>query len=75
MSVYDIITCHQLSSSVNICHDLSSCVCHSDFAAQISIEMPFDIKTVESPTHKIKMKVFADLNTTLIYCVRTINKQ
>ena len=30
---------------------------HRDFAAQVAIEMPFDIKTIESPTHKIKMKV------------------
>ena len=56
-----------------VCHHLpSSCVCvcvHSDFAAQISIEMPFDIKTVESPTHKIKMKVLADNR----HFVKTIN--
>ena len=30
---------------------------HRDFAAQVAIEMPFDIKAIESPTHKIKMKV------------------
>ena len=50
-------------SGVIICHQLSSTVIlyvHSEFAAQISIEMPFDIKAVESPTHKIKMKVQVD---------------
>ena len=24
---------------------------------QVAMEMPFDIRTIESPTHKIKMKV------------------
>ena len=28
-----------------------------NFSVQISVEMPFDIKQVESPTHKIKIKV------------------
>jgi hypothetical protein len=27
------------------------------FTAQIAIEMPFDIKTLSSPTHKLRMKV------------------
>ena len=28
-----------------------------NFSVQISVEMPFDIKQIESPTHKIKTKV------------------
>ena len=28
-----------------------------ELSIQVAVEMPFDIKSVESPTHKIKMKV------------------
>ncbi len=28
-----------------------------NFSVQIFVEMPFEIKDIESPTHKIKMKV------------------
>ena len=35
-----------------------SCVFLSDnFSLQVFVEMPFDIKNIECPTHKIKMKV------------------
>ena len=41
---------------------LSCCLvvvlCFSDkLSVQIFVEMPFDIKDIECPTHKIKMKV------------------
>ena len=33
-------------------------LCFSDkLSVQIFVEMPFDIKDIECPTHKIKMKV------------------
>lgn len=27
-----------------------------DISVEVSVEMPFDIKTIECPTHKIKIK-------------------
>ena len=31
--------------------------CSGELSIQVAVEMPFDIKSVESPTHKIKLKV------------------
>ena len=31
--------------------------CSGELSIQVAVEMPFDIKTIDSPTHKIKMKV------------------
>ena len=33
-------------------------------SVQIAVEMPFDIKTIESPTHKIKLKVSRSVKAT-----------
>ena len=30
---------------------------HSDVSVQVAVEMPFKIRTVESPTHKLRFKV------------------
>ena len=44
-------------------------LCFSDkLSVQIFVEMPFDIKDIECPTHKIKMKV-SELEKLLIYFV------
>ena len=32
-------------------------ICSGELSVQVAVEMPFDIKTIESPTHKIKLKV------------------
>ena len=32
-------------------------------SVQVAVEMPFDIKTIESPTHKVKIKVSGELCT------------
>ena len=29
----------------------------ANVSVQVAVEMPFDIKTIESPTHKVKIKV------------------
>ena len=31
--------------------------CSGDLSVQVFVEMPFEIKSIESPSHKIKMKV------------------
>ena len=32
-------------------------LCSGELSVQVAVEMPFNIKTIESPTHKIKLKV------------------
>ena len=48
-------TLHVLSPSFNVYpdHALRS----GDLSVQVFVEMPFEIKSIESPSHKIKMKV------------------
>ena len=40
-------------------------VCSGDLSVQVFVEMPFEIKTIESPSHKIKMKVTHSFNVPL----------
>ena len=34
---------------------------HSDVSIQVAVEMPFKIRTIESPTHKLRIKVHKSL--------------
>lgn len=40
----------------------SPVVCSGDLSLQLFVEMPFEIKSIESPSHKIKMKVTNSLS-------------
>ena len=31
---------------------------HSDVSVQVAVEMPFKIRTIQSPTHKLRIKVY-----------------
>ena len=42
---------------------LSSPLCSGELSLQVAVEMPFNIKTIESPTHKMKMKVSTYITT------------
>ena len=40
---------------------------HSDVSVQVAVEMPFKIRTIESPTHKLRIKVCILLYYVYIY--------
>ncbi len=54
LSVY-LSVCLFVCLSVSLSVPLS--VCSDNLSVQVFVEMPFDIKSIECPTHKIKMKV------------------
>ena len=41
----------------------------SDVTVHVSIEMPFNILSIESPSHKIKMKVLTELKNVHVLVV------
>ena len=46
--------------------------CFSDVSVQVAVEMPFKIRTIESPTHKLRLKVCFKLNTSACLLVLVI---
>ena len=52
-----MVTCVVCLLSVLVCYHDSILCTHSDVSVQVAVEMPFKIRTIESPTHKLRMKV------------------
>ena len=52
-----MVTCVVWYLSVLLCYYVSILYTHSDVSVQVAVEMPFKIRTIKSPTHKLRMKV------------------
>ena len=51
------LSLHRMTMYMYICKYMYLFGCSGELSIQVAVEMPFDIRTVESPAHKIKMKV------------------
>ena len=47
-------------------------LCSGELSIHVAVEMPFDIKMIDSPTHKIKMKVYTYYLKGCLVCQLTV---